>query len=262
MWNTQLKRLLPFILLFTLVATALPQGVVRVQRPTAVVAGACGSGVDIGNGWCQIAHTIAGSANTTSVTTSGINTTGADLIVVVVSSYCAAHNFNAGDLTDSKGNTWSSAVSQCSSGSGDAGILLAYSKPSSVGASHTFSISNAQPTFPVITVYAVSGSHAVPIEQSGFASSASATSLATGSITTVANFQLIVTGWTLLAVNTGTPTVNAGMTVADFLNSDGVNYQSGGLARFTQATAAAINPTWSWVTSGAAIVAIASFKHS
>jgi hypothetical protein len=52
------------------------------------------------------------------------------------------------------------------------------------------------------------------------------------------------------------------MTVSDFLNSDGANYQTGALAYTTQSTATAINSTWSWVTSGAASVAIVSFKHA
>ena len=141
---------------------------------------------------------------------------------------------------------------------------MVYTKPSSVGSGHTFTVSNAAVTFPEIEVYAVSGSHATPLDQLAGATSGgtSVTSLATGSITPTQNNELIISGWGLSGTTTGTPTINSGMTISDFLNGVGGSYVAGGTAYKTQSTAAAINPTWSWATSAPAYAVIVSFKHS
>src|SRR5271166_2184940 len=66
-------------------------------------------------GQTLVAHTVAGSSNGTSVTTSGINTTGANLIVLAP----VLNNGTTVTPTDSNSNTWTAITcSGCSVGNG------------------------------------------------------------------------------------------------------------------------------------------------
>jgi hypothetical protein len=223
---------------------------------------ACSVGADIGNGWCEIAKTAAGSPNGSTVTTSGIDTTGADLLIVVISYYDGNGAITSGKLSDSKSNTWVSAISQADQSTTAANFVL-YSKPTSVGSAHTFTVAaSAGLTYQTISVYTVSGSHASPLDQTASSQGSLDTSRQPGSITPSANNCLIISGWTLITINGGSPSIGSGFTVETFVDNDGANHQAGSLASFTQATAAAINPTWTWTVPGANAATIVSFKHS
>lgn len=202
----------------------------------------------------HIASTTAGSAAGTTVTTSGIDTTGANLIVVAVSYY----SLSDPTLTDSKGNTWT-ALTARELNSTAASVKLFYCVPTSVGSGHTFTATQAS-TFPTVSVSAFSGAAASPFDQqSGSATSGAVTSFQPGSITPSENNCVLVTG-----ITTGgtAHTINSSFNATSIGNNAAGANMGGGIAYKIQTTAGAENPTWSWTTSAGKAAAMASFKAS
>jgi len=133
-----------------------------------------------------IAHTGAQSSDGVSATTAGINTTGATLLVVAVANLFG----NSPSFTDSNSNTWS-ALTPRDTGSG-CRVTLYYVANPTVGAGHTFSVNvGGGSQFPAITVVAWAGNAASGPETENGAT-ASATTIATGSVTPALTNGLIV----------------------------------------------------------------------
>src|SRR5262245_32762550 len=85
-----------------------------------------------------IGSVSASSTNGNSVTTGSLDTTGANLVVVVFSSYQGGTIVN---VTDNKSNTYSNrTVYQFS---GDSRVRLSYVASPSVGTGHTFTVSGS-----------------------------------------------------------------------------------------------------------------------
>jgi hypothetical protein len=198
-----------------------------------------------------VSSTIKNTAAAGGGTTDAIDTTGADLIVLVISQY----SVGASDTpSDSKGNTWAGLTVQTS---GDARVRLFYASAPTAGSGHTFaySVSNSYAT---ITALAFSGAHASPFDQENGAG-ASAASIQPGSVTPTEDNELVVCGLCTGGNQGGDATINGGFTLAHRFAYDG-NSMGGAGAYLIQATATAANPTWSWPNSGAAAAAIATFK--
>src|SRR5262245_40596548 len=142
-----------------------------------------------------VANTIAASSDALGVTTSAINTTGADLIVVVVGLSNSAGTYTAA-LSDSASNTWSVAVPETDgSGAGpnSGAIKMVYVRAPTTSSTHTFSwIWSGGPSAdaPAIAVIAVSGSAPSPLDQTNSQSG----SFQTGSVTPTTDNQLLVAG--------------------------------------------------------------------
>lgn len=202
-----------------------------------------------GGGFSVIANIGDGSPNASPITTSAINTTGADLIIV------AASNGNAAfpTITDSKSNTWGprSAYIQ-----GGIRVALSYTVPSSVGSGHTFTA----PGYSTLAVLAVSGGNATPFDTDtgGNGTPGASTYQLGAGITPSVNDCIVVTA--LTAYDDIEPSsINGGFTIT---------YQVGygtltGLvfAYLIQTSAAAANPTWTGTgTIDEAAATIASFK--
>lgn len=206
--------------------------------------------------WSLIAHTAAGasSGNDNSVTTSGINTTGADLIVVGTVQYEGGAVL--GTLTDSKGNTWTALTAQTVAS--DPYSRLYYCLAPAVGTGHTFTFAGTF-IFPAIFVAAFSGSSAFDV-QAGSAAASQAGSFTSASITPSQNGDLIIN---LMGAGAGTSfAIDSGFTTTDTLNfNSGVAY-GGGLAYLFQTTAAAVTPAWTWTGSANVAVPEAAFKGS
>src|SRR5690348_1268736 len=87
-------------------------------------------------GWTRIGGAKAGSGDGTTVTTTGFDTTGAALLIAVVgqedTTTCA--------VSDSKSNSWTKITEQIET---PAKGSLWYSVPSTVGATHTFTATQA-----------------------------------------------------------------------------------------------------------------------
>jgi len=134
-----------------------------------------------------IAHTGAQSADGTSATTPGINTTGAALITAAIASI---HGQTA-PMSDSNGNTWTALTPRDNPSSPT--LTIYYVVNPSVGAGHTFSANagGGSSRFPSITVTAWSGQAGSPfdVENGGFSSG---TSQDTGNTMPTATNSLLV----------------------------------------------------------------------
>lgn len=185
-----------------------------------------------------IANAIAGSTDTINVTTAGIDTTGATLIVIAL----AAFNMGTNPI-DSKGNSWTALTER---GSDNPNIRCWYCVPTSVGAGHTFSYSESG-QYPRIAVQAWSGAAASPYD-----------SESAGSITPAEDNEVLIAA--IASSGSVTMTIDSGFTESD--DVAGVAFQNYGLAMAykVQTTAGSENPTWT--PSGAATTnkTITAFK--
>jgi hypothetical protein len=191
-----------------------------------------------------LAHTIGTG------TTSGIDTTGADLIVAAV---CGTPGFN---FSDSNSNTWTEFSPSYSNNGVDTNARFYYSQHPTIGAGHTFTYSD---NVSMVAIVAFSGSAGLPDQHSG-ATGAPGSSLAVGSITPTQAGELVVAFVGNGAVGTSGYLVDSGFTITDSISSIfGVRY-GGAFAYKVQTSAATVNPTFSWTGGGATLAGqIASF---
>jgi hypothetical protein len=188
-----------------------------------------------------LTHTVAEGNGSGGTTTSGINTTGASLIVVAVT-YPTA---DSPGLSDSKSNTWTglTAISEPNDAST---IRLFYAANPVCGTGHTFSTTSVATP---IAVIAFSGTKATsPFDQQSGAHGSSG-GLAPGAITPSQNNCLLVTAeQNSSASGSASGTINGGFTITDqspFVS--GVSYAVG-MAYLIQTTAASANPSWDYPT--------------
>ncbi len=193
--------------------------------------------------------TPAGGVN--GATTSAIDTTGANLIVLVVSYYGTAPT-----VSDSKGNTWTARTAYTRS---VATVREYYCQGGTVGSGHTFTVSGAS-SFSSVGALSFSGADAAPYDtENGGGNSGSATTQP-GSITPSVNDCLIVsaTGWN----SDGSISINASFTGLLQLAPGNAQNFGTGIAYLIQTTAAAVNPTITNTASSSQYVATtqAAFK--
>lgn len=191
-----------------------------------------------------------------SATTAGVDTTGADFLVLGISCE-STHNDTP---TDSKGNTWTQLTSYTAS---EPRVRLWYSVPTSVGSAHTFS-SNGSNLVGSIFVGAFSGvKQTSPADLQAGANGTGASTLATGSITPSENNCLVISA---LAFNAaGSPiTIDSGFTeIGPEIDFGAGDHYGGQMAYKVQTTAAAVNATWTRGVGTVGMAAtVASFKAS
>lgn len=193
----------------------------------------------------------ASAAANTAATTSGIDTTGADLIVIGVSGWTS--NLDTTAPTDSKGNTWTAMTYKAT---GDSAVKMWYCYNPTVGSGHTFT--HGGTTYATICVIAFSGAASSPLDQQNSNGNLpGTTSLSTGSITPTEDNELVVAMWATYYFDS--PSVDSGFTLEQYQAAAPLPYH-GGMAYKIQTTAAAVNPSASWSTSANASAVIASFK--
>lgn len=193
----------------------------------------------------------SGTANT--VVTDGITTTGATFIVIGIS-------FNNGTpptITDSRSNTWT-ALTQSGVTSNTAARLYYCVNPT-VGASHTFTASGTgiYTSIFVMAFDTLTDSNAFDAQNGG--TSTGSSTVATGSITTAENGELIIS---IFAHNStsSSNTISDSFTVVETEPfASGLNY-GGSFAYLRQSSAGAINPTWTRIGTSTQAARIASFK--
>jgi hypothetical protein len=239
-----MKHLVAFLLCLSLAVLPAPAVNVVVVQPAAGGGGG-GGGISV------IANTSAGApTNTDPATTGAIDTTGADLIVVayVYSEFAAAPT-----ISDSKSNTWT-AMTEVGSW---LNLRFAYCAGGTVGSGHTFTCSGG--TFMSLAVIAVSGAHATPADQENGTISFSSP-YQPGSITPSVDGCLVLCA-SGNAGSAGSTTINSSMTILETVAYTADHFQVD-LAWRVQATAAAINPSWTNDASGSPqlLSIIASFK--
>lgn len=201
--------------------------------------------------------TSVSASGLSTVTTAGIDTTGADFLVIGT----PIQDPWGGTPTDNKSNTWTEVSNSYTRT--NVRVRTFFSIPTSVGTGHTFTIApDSTPDDPVgcIFVAAFSGAkQSTPEDQINGSNNFSGT-IQPGSITPGENNELIIS---VVGINaSGTPiSIDSGFTkTSTEINfSAGSNY-GGCMAYLIQTAAAAVNPTWTRTgTNGNAAMQV-SFK--
>lgn len=203
--------------------------------------------------WSLLAHLVQGSTDTNGFTSSALDTTGADFLVVNVGSDQGV----TVTMSDSKGNTWATAVGPTTAGFSAISTIF-YSRPTSVGSGHTVTVTCSGGS-PSIDVMAWSGSTASPLDQTNKADGGGNTTLQAGSITPTVDGCLIVAGCGR-EDTTGAMTINLSYTIADQQVQANSQHRGSAIAYLVQGTAAASNPTWTDTAAGIDGATIAAFK--
>jgi hypothetical protein len=142
-----------------------------------------------------VAHTvqaIAGVGN--SATSPAINTTGATLLVILSNSFGGGTDGCAsGNVRDSNSNTWKLIQIYATAGGSDRATCFWYAAAPTVGAGHTFTVSNSY--YSVFFVSAWAGiTTSSPLDVQTGNSNSSGSTVNTGSVTTTASSDLCLAG--------------------------------------------------------------------
>ncbi len=214
-----------------------------------------------------VAHTkkgATGSGTSAAITTTGIDTTGATLLVVLVDWSTGGGHLDLPTLSDSKGNTWTPLQIQPTDGASNVGtVSIYYSLNPTVGASHTFSLT-ASSSFSAqsIAVAAFSGTNPSFDVQSGNSGGApGTTTFQGGSLTPTTTNSLCICAAGVQTGQADVLSINSSYSTSDILGN-GTNINSIGLFYLIQTSIVAENPTVTRSTSnGAWELANAVFKE-
>ena len=180
-------------------------------------------------------------------TTSAINTTGADLIVLVV----AGGSFTL-TATDSKSNTWTGLTQRHHTSDNDGRLLYCYAP--TVGSGHTFT---APHTYETVAVLAFSGAKTSPFDTEN--GNIGSSPLSTGSITPSEDNCVVVAGFGL-GGNCNTFSIDGSFTGLTSNTAVSGSTYGAAIAYLIQTTAAAANPALTYSGGGGGNAMIASFK--
>lgn len=203
--------------------------------------------------WASVVHSIANSTSGNGFTSGAIDTTGANFIVVGLSTIVSVSS-----ISDSKGNTWNALTGQPGPFT-DAYYQFFYAENPTVGSGHTFTVAGSN-IFPSMAISAWSGgatSSSFDVENGNGVYS---TSVQTGNVTPGADNELIIAG--LHFDDNSTPTINSSFTVLDTLIHSGFGYSGNQHAYIIETTATAKNPTFSWTGTERGTTCIATFKSA
>lgn len=203
----------------------------------------------------------AASANSNDVTTGTINSTGATLLVLLVSDYNGGGAVVAGDIseTGATANTWAPLTNQLSGGGLGLNFKIFYVNNPNTNASHTFKVTKTG-GYPVIHVYAFAGTDTTTAFDSQEAGSgtAGATTIKPGSVTPSGNGFLLITGF---ADNTTlTATIDSSFNTPTRTNSGGGTNVGIATSYYIQPTAGAVDLTWTSSASTEMASRVAVFK--
>ena len=196
---------------------------------------------------------IKDSQDGNGITTDPNNITGATLIVVYVCTYPGSSERTP---TDSTSNTYTALTDRTTGG--NAGGRFWYKASPVTSSSWTLSVAGTE-NFPTAGYVAFTGTHTTPFDVENGAASAGVLSLATGSITPTQNNEVVVAGGCSTANQPGGISVNESMSTQAVVTNTPGGYTML-LATKIQTTATAINPTFTFTTSGNIVVGISSFK--
>jgi hypothetical protein len=187
-----------------------------------------------------VAQTCKASTDNNTVTTDAINSTGANLIVIVktMASNGTLHP------TDSKSNTWTALTAGSVLGGALTQIYFAASP--TVGSGHTFTLTETSRD-PTLCILALSGAAAAPFDQETGANSAFGLTGQPGSVTPAEANSLIVQGVGFHTAQAAGISINGGYVFggdADDYTDFAAEHKGTGLAYLIQTTATATNPTW------------------
>jgi hypothetical protein len=201
-------------------------------------------------GYALVASTSAASGDGNTVTTPGIDTTGADLLVLVVAGSTGSEQ----NPSDSKGNTWTGLTFE-DVGGGER-IKLYYVIGGTVGSGHTAGVASG--LLPALAFYAFSHDGTPEFDAENAGGQNFGSTVQPGSVTPSADDGLIVQG---VAFNVaGTFSINESYTGL-VQQTKTANNIGGAGAYLIQTSAAATNPTWTHSPGSASMAAVgAVFK--
>jgi hypothetical protein len=191
----------------------------------------------------------ARSSDTNGFTTGAIDTTGANLIVVAVTSFVSGPTVT---VSDSKSNSYTPLTEYA--GAGGLEIRLFYHLTPSVGGSHTFTcVGNA--SYPVLCAAAFSNSSASAFEEENGATGESINTIQPGNVTPDDDNGLVISAC-------GTAVASDAVADSSFIEAEIQQYNIGvsmgcTLAYKIQTAAGAENPNWTWGGASASSVAAA-----
>ena len=194
-------------------------------------------------------NSCSGAGSPSGVTSSAMDTTGANLIVVSVATVGSLGS----NLTDSQSNTWTAL-----SISNNSGALqrLFYCISPTTSSSHTFTF-NQSGTYPSISAVAFSGVAAYESENTSTQTGLS-TTIQTGSVTPSKNGSLVFAG---ACTDGGNYTaVDSGFTLETSESHLSYQHMGSASAYLIQTTAAAVNPQLTNSVSDYLSAAIAVFE--
>ncbi len=184
--------------------------------------------------------------------TGNINTVGASLITCSASSFVVVPT-----LTDNQSNTWTELTRQTNPFNGDVTSIYYVVSPAT-SATHTVTLA-ALAGQPSVQCIAWTGTKlASPFDVQNGATTNTASSLATGSVTPSENNEIVVTGLTCTTCTA--EMIDSGFTIqatSAWVSGKGLE---GAIGYIIQTTAGAVNPTWSWTTANRANDVVATFK--
>ena len=207
-----------------------------------------------GGGWIVITNTGKGSPDAFVLTTDAVDTTGADFLVAIGAYYDAVATPT---IRDSKGNTWSQSPVYGSTSEAFPDVVIAWSKPSSVGSGHTFTFTNGTVSYASVSIVAFSGGASATLDATNGATYAG-TSAQPGSVTPSVSGCLIITG---MGSRYGTNhSVDSGfVALPNIPLGAGVHYGVSSGYKI-KSNAAAENPTWTWTPWDHGGIATTVFK--
>jgi hypothetical protein len=198
---------------------------------------------------------IASTSGGVSVTSPSIDTTGANLLIIVITADNGGAYLSVYDTISGHSNTYTPAKSQASTGAATTYTYYCVN-PAWVGPGHLFNVSVSN-GYESIYAAAYSGAASSPLDTvTNSAFNTANASIQPGSITPSCTNELVVTG--VFAEN-GIPAVSGATLRKSRATSSGS--WGGGLADSIQTAATAINPTWT-VSSGHNGATIVAFKAS
>lgn len=193
----------------------------------------------------------AASTNDNSATTSGVDTTGANFLIIA-----SADFVTRATESDSKGNTYTDLTAQNVSGS--RGTQLHYSENPTVGSAHTATAS-ATTSYPAVALGAFSGwaTSSSFDQQNGATFTGSDNNISTGSVTPSEANEVVIAAVTH---SSSGATIPSGYTQIGQASAS-ANSVGLALAYQIQTTATATNPNWVIDTNSSNLAAvIATFK--
>jgi len=193
------------------------------------------------------------------ITTSVIDTTGADLLIVGVSQYEAPGSVT---ITDNKSNTWTGLTIPAG---GTTEGRIWYCKPTTVGSGHTVSANVAGGFYGGITFAAFSGSHVTPFDVQAGNGNNAGTAASAGSLTPSVNGCLVISNVSNHVTAAGMPDLTiasggSGFILLPMVVSTPTSFPQR-MAYLVQSTLAAVNPVWT-VQEASWTAVSASFKSA
>lgn len=209
--------------------------------------------------WAAIAlisNTCASSSDGLTVTTSAINTTGADLIVVTMS---LANSTFAAPTSSPSAGTFTGLTAQISAAV-DGSVIYYISNPTT-SSSQTFTENLGSNNYPSICVAAFSGTNTSLVfdVENGAKTLSNVTTFQPGTVTPSQNNELIITGIGV-GGTTNSLTIDNGFTINGQKTGTGGAAEGIGMSYLIQTSASAVNPTWTNANNVHTAATIATFK--